>query len=166
MYYLEFLFQTVQDFSKNLIEKHPDFDGKKLWDSLKEELTDIDEKASDWSLSEGWKRFILSLLTKVDDILDKPPNESDSHHFLRQHVRLTSKPPTVTTIIQLAFNIGMWKGKPDAELMKILKYDDSNLDKLSSYIYPKDIMKLSNKIPDEIVNLFVIRIFHYSEECL
>ncbi len=166
MYSLEFLFQIVQNFSKNLIEQHPDFDGKKLWDSLNEALTGIDEKASCWSLSEGWKRFVLSLLTKVDDILDKPPNESDSHHFLRQHVRLTSKPPTVTTIIQLAFNIGMWKGKPDAELMKIIKYDDSDLDKLSSYIYTEDIMKLSKKMSPEIVNLFVIRIIRYSEECL
>ena len=76
----------------------------------------------------------------------------ESNHFLIQQVRIpTTEKPSIRKIIQLGLNIGQWYGKPDKSLMKELKYETLNLNKLSRYVSKKDIEKISKNIPDESI---------------
>jgi len=117
------------------------FDGEKVWRELEKDLVQIDYTASGWILSNETKKDILSHLIPVAKMIQKPKGESESHHFLRQHVRMTLKSPNTKHIIQLAYNIGQWLGKPDEDIMKKLKYHELKLDKLSTYISQEDIEK-------------------------
>lgn len=126
------------------------FDGKKAWEIIKKELTQFNHSVSGWILPEETKKLILSHLTPVDKMSDKPKKgESDTHHFLRQHVRMTCKQPTLEFIIQLAFNIGQWMGKNDKTIMNELDYKGLGLYKLTTYISQEDI-ETFQKLPYEI----------------
>jgi len=66
----------------------------------------------------------------------------EDNHFIIQQVRipLTEK-PTIRKIIQIALNIGQYKGSS----RKIF------FDNIGQFIYQKDIMELSKHIPDVLV---------------
>jgi hypothetical protein len=72
----------------------------------------------------------------------------ENNHFIIQQVRipLTEK-PTIRKIIQIALNIGQYKGS------KVKPYNISRieLNNIGQFISQKDIIELSKHIPDVLV---------------
>ena len=154
-----YLFKQVAANAENYpkICKNPN--GQHLWQScikkvLKEETEHI--VASKWnSIDEK----------TVDDIMNLPEYYIDGHgikkiietnHFLIQQVRIPKiESPTLRKIIQIALNIGFWKGYFNEEretMNQKYRYHELQLDQLETYISKEDIKKISLSIPKSTVN--------------
>ena len=72
----------------------------------------------------------------------------ENNHFIIQQVRipLTEK-PTIRKIIQIALNIGQYKGRKG----KPCNISRIGLNNIEQFIYRKDIVELSKHIPDDLV---------------
>ncbi len=123
--------------------------GKQTWNNIKYLLPE--GKCDQWNLSDEMKKHILSTLFPVKNILDKP-NESESHHFLRQHARLTVKDPTIIHIIQIGYNISQFQRNPDPILVQTVKYYEHKLNEIETYISQDNLEKLSKMISDDVFN--------------
>jgi hypothetical protein len=68
--------------------------------------------------------------------------DTENNHFIIQQVRipLTEK-PTIRKIIQIALNIGQYRGSGGKMIF----------DNIGQFIYRKDIVELSKHIPDVLV---------------
>lgn len=72
--------------------------------------------------------------------------DTENNHFIIQQVRipLTEK-PTIRKIIQIALNIGQYKGSGGKMIF----------DNIGQFIYWKDIVELSKHIPDDLVRKII-----------
>jgi len=152
---LEIIFNAVKTKSHQLRHKYPNFDGRAFWQPIKKELAKLN--TNDFVASH-WKPISKVLVHKIMSVPEYQRNGYgneqiiEPHHFLIQQVRIpTTEKPSIRKIIQLGLNIGQWYGKPDKSLMKELKYETLNLNKLSRYVSKKDIEKISKNIPDESI---------------
>ncbi len=70
----------------------------------------------------------------------------ENNHFIIQQVRipLTEK-PTIRKIIQIALNIGQYKGSVGKMIFN----------NIGQFIYRKDIIELSKHIPDDLVGKII-----------
>ena len=117
---LSYLFEVVKNLAKENIEQDPRFDGRKIWKLIEnyvksrgpKNLICMEMKIR-WILPWETRENILSNLTKVNKMWDKPLKESNIDYFLRQHVRIPTNYvlPSLLRIIQLAYNIGQFQGK-------------------------------------------------------
>ena len=152
---LEIIFDAVKIKSYQLRHKYTIFDGQAFWQPIKKELAKLN--TNDFVASH-WKPISKDIVHKIMSVPESFKNGYgeeifiEEHHFLIQQVRIpTTEKPSIRKIIQLGLNIGQWYGKPDKSLMKELKYETLNLNKLSRYVSKKDIEKISKNIPDESI---------------
>ncbi len=146
---LEILFQKVMNKSYQLRKINPKkFDGQGFWQPIKKQLEKLDNHyASKWKkISENkTKKIMLLPEFYIDGYGEKKIDENN--HFIIQQVRipLTEK-PTIKKIIQIALNIGQYKGTNNGNFIYDIEYDDIN-----QFIYKQDIIILSSYLSDDII---------------
>ena len=149
---LEILFNAIVKKFEYLRKHNKNVDGLSLWQPLKQILSSLDHYSA-----EKFKHISFVLTDKIMNLPEYTKNGYgidtiiESNHFIIQQIRIPMKDkPTIKKILQLALNIGQWKGYPDNTIYKYIDYTNTNLDKLSRYIFSSDIIKLSNLISDDI----------------
>ncbi len=71
----------------------------------------------------------------------------EKNHFIIQQVRIPlNEKPTIKKIIQIALNIGQYKGINNNNYIYNIKFND-----LTQFIYKKDIIELSKHISDALL---------------
>ena len=141
---LEIIFNCVLDKAYKLRKADPTkFDGLGFWQPIKKLLEPLDIYSA-----KKWKKIPKKLTRSIMLLPEYTINGYDqksiieNNHFIIQQVRipLTEK-PTIRKIIQIALNIGQYRGGGG----KII------FDNIGQFIYQKDIVELSKHIPDDLV---------------
>lgn len=148
-YNLELLFESVLDKSYQLRSANPlHFDGQGFWQPIKKILEPFDSyPAKQWKTLSKTKTRKIMLLPEytINGYETKEINENN--HFIIQQVRIPLKDsPTIKKIIQVALNIGQYKGTNKQNFMY-----DVKLDSIQQFIHKADIIELSKHISDETV---------------
>ena len=146
---LEILFNAVLEKSHILRKSNPtNFDGQGFWQPIKKFLEPLDSyNAKKWKPISKTKTRKIMLLPEytIDGYETKLINENN--HFIIQQVRIPlNEKPTIKKIIQIALNIGQYKGTSNNNFIYNIKFND-----ISQFIYKKDIIELSTHISDEIL---------------
>ena len=140
---LEILFDLVLEKSCKLNKLRKNFDGLAFWQPIKKMLEPLDSySAKKWKKISNTKTRKIMLLPEytINGYDEKILNET--YHFIIQQVRIPLKEtPTIKKIVQVALNIGQYKGKNNNNFV----YN------ISEFIYKKDIIELSKHISDELV---------------
>lgn len=149
-YKLEILFNNVLHKSYQLRKENPNtFDGKTFWQPIKKRLETLDNhSASKWKTLSKSKTKKIMLLPEytINGYETKQINEKN--HFMIQQVRIPLQDkPTIKKIIQIALNIGQYKGTNKTKNSNSMKYNNIN-----QFIYKNDIIKLSNYLTDDIID--------------
>jgi len=149
-YKLEILFNNVLHKSYQLRKENPNtFDGKTFWQPIKKRLETLDNhSASKWKTLSKSKTKKIMLLPEytINGYEIKEINEKN--HFMIQQVRIPLQDkPTIKKIIQIALNIGQYKGTNKTKNSNSMKYNNIN-----QFIYKNDIIKLSNYLTDDIID--------------
>jgi len=77
--------------------------------------------------------------------------DTENNHFIIQQVRIPLiEKPTIRKIIQIALNIGQYRGSGG----KII------FDNIGQFIYLKDIVELSKYISEKFRNILILKIVH------
>ena len=145
-YNLELLFDIVLEKAYKLRKANPlKFDGQGFWQPIKKLLEPLDiYSARKWKKISKTKERTIMLLPEyiINGYGDKIINENN--HFIIQQVRipLTEK-PTIKKIVQIALNIGQYKGMNGSVKSK----------NINDFLYKSDIIELSKNIPDELIKL-------------
>ena len=154
---LEFLFNAIIKKFEYLRKHNKNVDGLTLWQPLKQILSSLDHYSA-----EKFKHISFVLTDKIMKLPEYTKNGYgidtiiESNHFIIQQIRIPMKDkPTIKKILQLALNIGQWKGYPDNTIYQSIDYNNTNLDKLSRYIFSSDVIKLSNLITDNIYDKII-----------
>jgi len=148
-YNLELLFDNVLEKSYKLRKSNPTkFDGQGFWQPIKKFLEPLDSyNAKKWKKISKTKTRKIMLLPEytIDGYETKLINENN--HFIIQQVRIPlNEKPTIKKIIQIALNIGQYKGTNNNNFIYNIKFND-----ITQFIYKTDIIELSKHISDEIV---------------
>ena len=147
---LEIIFNSVLDKAYKLRKANPTkFDGLGFWQPIKKLLEPLDEYSA-----KKWKKIPKKLTRSIMLLPEYTINGYEekiiieNNHFIIQQIRipLTEK-PTIRKIIQIALNIGQYRGSGG----KII------FDNIGQFIYRKDIVELSKHIPDDLVK----KLFEY-----
>jgi len=141
---LEIIFNCVLDKAYKLRKANPTkFDGLGFWQPIKKMLEPLDEYSA-----KKWKKIPKKLSRSIMLLPEFTINGYDqksiieNNHFIIQQVRIPLKEaPTIRKIIQIALNIGQYRGSCG----KII------FDNIGQFIYQKDIVELSKHIPDVLV---------------
>ena len=157
-YKLEILFNNVLQKSYQLRKENPNtFDGKTFWQPIKKRLETLDKhSASKWKTLSKTKTKKIMLLPEytINGYETKQINEKN--HFMIQQVRIPLQDkPTIKKIIQIALNIGQYKGTNKTKNISKTKTKNSNSIKynnINQFIYKNDIIKLSNYLTVDIVD--------------
>jgi len=145
---LEIIFNCVLDKAYKLRKANPTkFDGQGFWQPIKKMLEPLDEYSA-----KKWKKIPKKLTRSIMLLPEYTINGYEEkiiiekNHFIIQQVRipLTEK-PTIRKIIQIALNIGQYRGSGG----KIF------FDNIGQFIYWKDIVELSKHIPDDLVRKII-----------
>jgi len=152
---LEILFELVLNKFEQLTKKYLNIDGKALWQPIKSILSKYDRPHF---YASKYKTLSDSLINKVMSITEYIRNGAGEEtllaqsHFIIQQVRIPLKEePSIKKIIQIALNIGQWKGNPDKKIYNLLNYKKTGLDKINKYLNEYNIKKLSSHIDDNTV---------------
>jgi hypothetical protein len=141
---LEIIFNCVLDKAYKLRKANPtNFDGQGFWQPIKKLLEPLDEYSA-----KKWKKLPKKLTKKIMLLSEYTINGYDqksiieNNHFIIQQVRipLTEK-PTIRKIIQIALNIGQYRGGGGKMIF----------DNIGQFISRKDIAELSKHIPGDLV---------------
>jgi hypothetical protein len=141
---LEIIFNCVLDKAYKLRKANPTkFDGQGFWQPIKKILEPLDEYSA-----KKWKKIPKKLTRSIMLLPEYTINGYEekiiieNNHFIIQQVRipLTEK-PTIRKIIQIALNIGQYRGSGGKMIF----------DNIGQFIYRKDIVELSKHISNEIV---------------
>ena len=148
-YNLEILFNNVLEKSHILRKSNPTkFDGQGFWQPIKKILEPLDSyNAKKWKTISKTKTRKIMLLPEytINGYETKLINENN--HFIIQQVRIPlNEKPTIKKIIQIALNIGQYKGTCNNNFIYNIKFND-----ITQFIYKSDIIELSKHISDEIV---------------
>lgn len=148
-YNLEILFDNVMKKSYNLRKSNPTkFDGQGFWQPIKKILEPLDSyNAKKWKKISNTKTRKIMLLPEytINGYENKLINENN--HFIIQQVRIPlNEKPTIKKIIQIALNIGQYKGTNNNNFIYNIKFTD-----IHHFIYKSDIIYLSKYISDEIM---------------
>lgn len=146
---LEILFNTVLENSYKLRSLNPNkFDGQGFWQPIKKLLEPLDiYTAKRWKQISKEKTEKIMLLPEytINGYEIKQINECN--HFIIQQVRIPLiEKPTIKKIIQIALNIGQYKGMNNGNYIYDIKFD-----KISQFIHKVDIIELSKYVTDEIL---------------
>jgi hypothetical protein len=141
---LEIIFNHVLDKAYKLRKANPTkFDGLGFWQPIKKMLEPLDEYSA-----KKWKKIPKNLTKNIMLLPEYTINGYEeksiieNNHFIIQQVRIPiSEKPTIRKIIQIALNIGQYRGGGG----KII------FDNIGQFISRKDIVELSKHISNEIV---------------
>ena len=147
-YNLEILFDNILEKSYKLRKANPTkFDGQGFWQPIKKTLEPLDNyNAKKWKKISKIKTRKIMLLPEytINGYETKLINENN--HFIIQQVRIPlNEKPTIKKIIQIALNIGQYKGSNNTFIYNI-KFND-----IKQFIYKSDIIELSKHISDETI---------------
>ena len=147
---LELLFNEILDKSYQLRSKNPNnFDGLGFWQGIKKILEPLDKySASKWKTLSKTKTKKIMLLPEytINGYDDKIMDENN--HFIIQQARIpVTDKPTIKKIMQIALNIGQYKGTSKNKIIKNITYNNIN-----QFIFKNDIVELSKYLTDDIVN--------------
>ena len=146
---LNYLFTLVQQETKYFKTKHPQGDGRAFWQPLKQLFTETKLYAN------NWKQLDPNLVAKLMQLEEKDElgNTIEINHFLRQQVRIPAEEePTLRRIMQLALNSGQYLALKDSSLSIFpdFDYSDSGLALLQTYLFERDIVRISSQIGDRL----------------
>ena len=141
---LEIIFNCVLDKAYKLRKANPTkFDGLGFWQPIKKMLEPLDEFSA-----KKWKKIPKKLTRSIMLLPEYTINGYEekviieNNHFIIQQVRIPLKEaPTIRKIIQIALNIGQYRGGGGKLIF----------DNIGQFIYRKDIVELSKHIPDNLV---------------
>ena len=145
---LEIIFNCVLDKAYKLRKANPTkFDGQGFWQPIKKILEPLDKYSA-----KKWKKLSKKLTRSIMLLPEYTINGYEekiiieNNHFIIQQVRipLTEK-PTIRKIIQIALNIGQYRGSGGKMIF----------DNIGQFIYRKDIVELSKHIPDDLVRKII-----------
>jgi hypothetical protein len=145
---LEIIFNCVLDKAYKLRKANPTkFDGLGFWQPIKKMLEPLDEySAKKWKKIP--KKLARSIMLLPEYTINGYEEKSiiENNHFIIQQVRipLTEK-PTIRKIIQIALNIGQYRGSVGKMIFN----------NIGQFISRKDIMELSKHIPDDLVGKII-----------
>ena len=143
-YKLEKIFDMVLEKSYQLRKKNPtNFDGQRFWQPIKKILEPFDShNAKKWKKISKVKTRKIMLLPEYTINGYEKKMIDENNHFIIQQVRIPlNETPTIKKIIQIALNIGQYKGTNKGN-----KFNNIN-----QFLYKNDIIELSRDIPDETV---------------
>ena len=151
---LEILFTKILDKSYQLRKKNPlHFDGKGFWQPIKTMLEPLDKHtASKWkNLSKSKTKKIMLLPEYTINGYDtKTINENN--HFIIQQVRIPLQDkPTIKKIMQIALNIGQYKGISKC-INKTKNIKNINYNNINQFIFKNDIVELSKYLTNDIID--------------
>ena len=146
---LELLFDLILDKSYKLRKNDPiNFDGYNFWQPIKSILTPLDKyNAKKWKKTSEDK--IKKIMSLPEYIIDGYENKiiNENYHFIIQQVRIPLKEiATIKKIIQIALNIGQYKGTNKGKFIYNIKFDT-----IHEFIYKKDIIYLSQYLTEDIM---------------
>ena len=148
---LEAIFDLVKEKSYVLRKASPEsFDGKGFWQPIKTMLEPLDHVvASKWRPISKTKTRQIMLLPEYTINGYEQKHIDEHNHFIIQQVRIPLiEVPSIKKIIQIALNIGQYKGVSQG----LKKYPhDVKFENLDEFIMKKDIVKLSKYISDDLV---------------
>ena len=141
---LEIIFNCVLEKAYKLRKANPTkFDGQGFWQPIKKMLEPLDEYSA-----KKWKKIPKKLTRSIMLLPEYTINGYEEkiiiedNHFIIQQVRIPLiEKPTIRKIIQIALNIGQYRGG----VGKII------FDSIDDFIYRKDIVELSRYISDDLV---------------
>jgi len=148
-YNLEILFNSVLEKSYKLRKKNPNaFDGQGFWQPIKKLLEPLDSyNAKKWRKISKTKTRKIMLLPEYNINGYETKLIDEKNHFIIQQVRIPlNEKPTIKKIIQIALNIGQYKGINNNNYIYNIKFND-----LTQFIYKKDIIELSKHISDALL---------------
>ena len=137
------LFNDVEKKFYNLIKKDNNIDGQKLWQPIKNILSNYDIKAKKWKHQKKEYLFIMKLPEYYING-DEEKIIIEKNHFIIQTIRIPLKEePSLRKIIQIALNIGQYTGlgKPKEKWM--------NLD---NYLTKEDICNINSNLSKGMIN--------------
>jgi hypothetical protein len=148
-YNLEIIFNKVLEKSYKLRKANPNnFDGLGFWQPIKKILEPYDNyNAKKWKKISKTKTKKIMLLPEytINGYDDKIINEKN--HFIIQQVRIPlNDKPIIRKIIQLALNIGQYKGTVNNKFIYNIKFDNIN-----QFLFKDDIKELSKHLSNEIL---------------
>ena len=155
-YNLELLFDSVLEKSYKLRQSNPlNFDGQGFWQPIKKILEPLDKyNAKKWKQISKTKTRKIMLLPEytINGYETKLINENN--HFIIQQVRIPLQDkPTIKKIMQIALNIGQYKGTCMNKSMNTSKnIKNISYNNINQFIFKNDIIKLSKYLTDDIVN--------------
>ena len=141
---LEIIFNNVLDKAYKLRKANPTkFDGLGFWQPIKKLLEPLDQYSA-----KKWKKIPKKLTRSIMLLPEYTINGYEekiiieNNHFIIQQVRIPlNEKPTIRKIIQIALNIGQYRGSGGKMIF----------DNIGQFIYRKDIVELSKHISNEIV---------------
>jgi hypothetical protein len=149
---LEYLFYLILKTVKDKRKSNIKFDGKAFWQPIKQQLSD--KSIESIKFKRLPKKLVEYIMKLPEKYIDGYGNEImiESHHFLIQQARIPSTEQlSLRKLIQIALNIGQWKGYPNYEIYKEIEYDNTELDKINTYISKINLEKLSALIDEDII---------------
>lgn len=145
---LEIIFNCVLDKAYKLRKANPTkFDGLGFWQPIKKILEPLDEYSA-----KKWKKISKKLAKSIMLLPEYTINGYEekiiieNNHFIIQQVRIPlNEKPTIRKIIQIALNIGQYRGSGGKMIF----------DNINQFISRKDIVELSKHISNEIVKKII-----------
>jgi hypothetical protein len=145
---LEIIFNNVLEKAYKLRKANPTkFDGQGFWQPIKKMLEPLDEYSA-----KKWKKIPKKLTRSIMLLPEYTINGYEEkiiiekNHFIIQQVRIPLiEKPTIRKIIQIALNIGQYRGSGGKMIF----------DNIGQFIYRKDIMELSKHIPDKLIEFTI-----------
>lgn len=146
---LEQLFTQVKEQTKQFKLNYPNGDGRAFWQPLKQLFSDSGIQARSWkhqSLEE------LELIYRLAEY-DTQGNIIEINHFLKQHARISrEEKPTLQRIMQIALNSGQFLAVSHRfKEIENFDYKNSGLDQLQTYLEEDEILEMSQKISDSLI---------------
>ena len=145
---LELIFEKVFEKSYKLRKMSPaHFDGQGFWQPVKKILEPLDRfQAKKWKKISKTKTRKIMLMTEYTINGYEQKKIDEPNHFIIQQARIPlNEKPTIKKIIQIALNIGQYKGvQPEQQKQKQPAVG------LLHFIYKNDARELSKHISAEI----------------
>lgn len=158
VYSLEVMFNRVLSTAQKL-KKMDSFKGQDFWQPIKQILEQYDQQPA----AGGWRKIPSKVSAEILSLTEYTINGRDEktiieqNHFIIQQYRIPMKEPaTVKKIIQVALNIGQYKGtKPNKKLPE-------GFSEITDFISKSDISKVSAIISPEVID----EVNKYLDHCM
>ena len=146
----EYLFNLILTTAEKKRKANSKFDGKAFWQPIKEQLSD--DGIENIKFKKISKKIVENIMELPEKYIDGYGKEKmiESNHFLIQQVRIpTTEHLSIRKLMQIALNIGQWKGLPNHKVYFDINYGSTNLDNIETYITKDSLKKLSKYVNDE-----------------